>query len=556
MKHTIQEIQEAVEICGGIRAAGRELGIPESTIRLRLKKHMAELLSSTADSGEFVFTSYRAPRPQVFEPLADHVRYFILTSAQDSSKVHEDFWNCLHVYADWLENCEIIVSGFTYAKKLFEDHDTRSPRVGFHPLVDPYITHERVRIGDELDFCGEMNTLPTAVTPLSGFSTYTRARWGVFPHPKVQLESIATMKHERAKQLMTTGAVTLPNYIRKKAGIKGMFHHMVGAVLVELAPDGSTYCRHLLATDLDDGSFYDLDRYVTRDGVTEGHRVEAITYGDIHHEKLDEEVALATWGYDVDEGVRWNKSNWDRMYVDEDHDLGPMPLIHTLRPHYEFYHDLSDFAPRNHHNIKDHHFRFERHTSGSRSDSVQVALAGCANFLNEVQRDDCLSVVVESNHDQALTKWLKTADYRDDPENAVFFLSCQLWYYKQLAEGVSSPDIFQQVMRVYGCPDDVVFVNEDQSFVICGDIECGMHGHLGPNGSRGSPLAISRAGMKSNTGHTHSPAIRDGAYVGGVSGSLDMGYNRGPSSWSHTHIVTYPNGRRTLLTLHNGRFYA
>jgi hypothetical protein len=46
----------------------------------------------------------------------------------------------------------------------------------------------------------------------------------------VQLESIPTMKHSRAKQIMTTGTVTLPNYMRKKAGIKAMFHHMIGAV--------------------------------------------------------------------------------------------------------------------------------------------------------------------------------------------------------------------------------------------------------------------------------------------------------------------------------------
>lgn len=537
---------ELVAEHGGIRPAARHLGIAESTLRYRMKRGLTEELEDLGQI-EFVFTSNRPLRPTIYEPL-DHTRYFILTSAQDSSDIHEDFWNALNVYAEWLGECEIIVSGFTYSKKLFEDHDTRSAKVGFHPSIDQFIVHDRVRIGDEVDFCGEMNTLPTAVTPLSGFSTYTRARWGVFPHPKVQLESVATMKHERAKQLMTTGSVTLPNYVRKKAGIKATFHHQIGAVLVEMTPDGATYCRHLLTTDLDNGSFYDLDRYVTSERVTTGHRVEAISYGDIHHEKLDPQVAMLTWGYDVASQEAWDIENFG--------DRQPMPLIYSLRPKYEFFHDLSDFAPRNHHNIKDHHFRFAAHKKGGQSNNVQQAIAGCAEFIKQVHREDCTSVIVESNHDQALLKWLKTADYRDDPENAIFFLSCQRWIYTQLAKGVTSPDVFQQVMREMGTPDDVVFCNEDQSFIICGDIECGMHGHLGPNGSRGSPLAISRAGRKSNTGHTHSPAIRDGAYVGGVSGSLDMGYNKGPSSWAHSHIVTYPNGRRTILTLNRGRFHA
>lgn len=536
---------ELVAQHGGIRPAARFLDIAESTLRYRMKRDIAVKDEEEEAQASFVFTSNRPLRPTIYEPL-DHTRYFILTSAQDCSDIHEDFWNSLNVYAAWLGECEIIVSGFTYSKKLFEDHDTRSAKVGFHPSIDPFIVHERVRLGDEVDFCGEMNTLPTAVTPLSGFATYTRARWGIFPHPKVQLESVATMKHERAKQLITTGSITLPNYIRKKAGIKASFHHQIGAVLVEMTPDGATYCRHLLTTDLENGSFYDLDRYVTSAGVTNGHRVEAISYGDIHHEKLDPEVALLTWGYDVSEQVMW---------ADYQESM-PIPLIHTLRPKYEFFHDLCDFSPRNHHSIKDIHFRFDAHVRGGQKDDVAEAIQGCANFIKEVHRDDCTSVVVESNHDQALLKWLKTADFREDPANAIFYLDCQLYIYRAIKAGVKNPDIFQAVMREAGTPDDIVFCNEDQSFIISGDIECGMHGHLGPNGSRGSPLAISRSGRKSNTGHTHSPAIRDGAYVAGVSGKLDMGYNKGPSSWSQSHIITYENGKRTILTMNRGRFHA
>ena len=53
-----------------------------------------------------------------------------------------------------------------------------------------------------------------------------------------------------------------------------------------------------------------------------------------------------------------------------------------------------------------------------------------------------------------------------------------------------------------------------------------------------------------------SPQIIDGAYVSGVSGSLDQGYNRGLSSWDHSHTVLYPNGTRTILTMMEGRWHA
>jgi hypothetical protein len=541
---SILQLQSTVAEHGGIRPAARELGIAESTIRMRLKRDAERLLKKLDQDAEqetFVFTANRPPRPQVFEPIDGLPRYFIFTAAQDSSKVHEDFLTCLKVYAEWLENCEIMIGGFTYSKTLFEDHDTRSPKVGFHPLIDEYIIHDRIRIGDEVEFCGEMNTLPTAVTPLSGFSTYTGKRWGVFPHPKVQLESVPTMKGDRAKQIMTTGCVTLPNYIRKKAGIKGMFHHVIGAVLVELAPDGSTFCRHLLATSLDDGSFYDLDCHVTRDGVDEGVHVEAITYGDIHEDKLDPVVADTTWGYDTLTKTRVVDPNYT-------------PLCDFLRPNFAFYHDLFDQQRRNHHSIKDPYFRFMMHNKGY--DRVEDEVAGSASFLRAVHRDDTQDIVVESNHDQALLRWLKEGDYRTDPANAIFFLESQSWVYRQLASGNSSPPVLEKVLRDKGIPDDTVFISEDQGFVICGSIECGMHGHLGANGTKGSPLTFARAGQKSNTGHTHSPAIRDGAYVAGVSGKLDMGYNKGLSSWAHSHIITYQNGKRTIITMNRGRWYA
>lgn len=539
---------QTIENYGGIRPAARYLDISESTLRARLKAFevLSELPSDDEEgqSEERELKSYTAPKPTVFRPYKDRPRYFILSAAQDSSKVDPDFFAALLVYAEWLGDCEVMISGFTYSKKLFEDHDKRAESIFFDPMVDPYIIHNRVLIGndeDGLEFCGEMNTLPTAERPLSGLQTYTRHRWGVFPHTKVQLESVPTMKNKRAKQIMTTGAVTLPNYVWKKAGIKAQFHHVLGAVIVELCPDGSIFARHLLADPNNEGSFYDLDRYIHASGVTEGLPVEALTYGDIHHEKLDPVVAMATWGYDREAQVIRK---------------GNRCLVEQLKPVHEFFHDLSDFAPRNHHNIKDHHFRFTAHYSGPQTDNVKLALKECAQFLEIVRRPRTKQIVVESNHDQALIKWLKTADYRDDPENAMFFLECQLWFYRQLSLGNPAPDIFEHVLTSSGAPEDTIFVNEDSSYTICGNIECGMHGHLGANGARATPGQFVKSGSKSNTGHTHSPTIIDGAYVAGVSATLDMGYNKGLSSWAQAHIVTYPNGKRAILTLCNGKFHA
>jgi hypothetical protein len=83
-----------------------------------------------------------------------------------------------------------------------------------------------------------------------------------------------------------------------------------------------------------------------------------------------------------------------------------------------------------------------------------------------------------------------------------------------------------------------------------------MHGHTGVNGARGSPAGYRKMDTKANTGHTHSAGITDGVYTAGVSGKLDMGYNKGPSSWSHSHIITYPNGKRSIITTKAGKWHA
>lgn len=498
------------------------------------------------EAPEVTFEDRKLVNTKRVDPLKTKTRRFILTSAQDESKVHDGFLDCLEAYADWLGSTQILVSGVTYNKSVYEDGQSRPTAKREHPhyfaeRVRRYLVHDQIQIGESLLFCGEMNTLPTAANPLSGFETYTKDKWGVFPHAKQRLQAVPTAKNSPTKQLLTTGSLTRPNYVQRKAGIQAEFHHVIGAVIVELMPNGTVFARHI-STQLDgDGSFQDLDVMVTPAGITEGHRIEALNPGDIHEEKLDPEVALTTFGYDTE----------TRNTI-----ATRGTLLATLNPRHVFIHDLSDFAPRNHHNIKDPHFLFKTYKNGT--DDVAAALEGCALFLDRIKGDDRNIVVVQSNHDNALLRWLKTADYREDPVNALFFLECQTAYYQALSEGIEDPPIFEDVLRGFISDrlKDIVFVSEDESYIICGDIECAMHGHLGANGARGNPRAFTRMGSKSNTGHTHSPALIDGAAVAGVSGKLDMGYNKGLSSWDHSHIITYPNGRRCIITMRDGLWFA
>lgn len=538
------ELDRIVTEMGGQRVFSRHYGVARSTLQLRLNKVHRD-----------PYSYIPVPEPRV-EAVGDRISRFILTSAQDETSLHEDFLTNLEAYRDFYiadgSPCEIMIGGYTYNKRLFTEQE-KDKQPSWHYRIAPYLVSERIRLGDAVEFCGEMNTSPTATTPLTGFETYTKTRWGIFPHAKLQLQSVPTMKHSPVKINMTTGSVTRPNYVKKRAGIKAQFHHQISAVLVEIAPDGTFFCRHLDAED--DGSFFDLDIRVqtmkdksargNTPAISRGHRIEAINYGDLHVAQIDPVVAKASFGYWPETHGKdriWRASTDGRNMLDE------------LRPKFQFFHDVSDFQARNHHNVRDPHHMYALFIEGV--DSVEDEMHEVARFIDRTKRDFCETVVVESNHDLALKRWLKEADYRTDPLNAEFFLSCQKETYKNIRLRNKGWSVFDWVLCDFfddaNC-SGVKFLREDESFKVF-DIEKGMHGHLGANGARGTPKTFTRAGSKSTTGHTHSCAIIDGAFVTGTTSLLDMGYNKGMSSWSQSHVITYQNGKRAIITMQGGKW--
>lgn len=465
------------------------------------------------------------------------VKRWLVTAAQDETRIDARFWANLLAYSHHL-GAELLVAGFTYNKSLFEDHASRSGY--FDEVLRPYLIHDNRMLGPVL-FAAKMNILPTAVKPLSGLETYSRGDWAIFPHVKTQLVSVPSLPGRSASHVMTTGACTVPNYIEKKAGLKAEFHHSIGAVLVEVDSEGRQWCRHLGAAQ--DGSFQDLGVKV-RDGVVStGHRVEQITWGDIHREKLDPVVAMTSWGFDLaTETIR---------------DTGSM--AHTLRPRHQAFHDLLDFMPRNHHRRGDHHFAFKMLTGGT--DRVVDGIAASARFLRATAFDWTTSVVVASNHHDALQRWLREADPRGDPANARYWCELNAEMYRNMESGDSNFDVFAWALRQHDPArlEDIVFVPRNGSYLVCqaaGGVEIGMHGDEGPNGARGSSTNLVKVAVRMNVGHAHSPSILDGVYTAGLSGQMDQGYNSGPSGWSHSHIVTYASGKRALITILDGKWRA
>jgi hypothetical protein len=450
----------------------------------------------------------------------------VFTSAQNNTLLHEGFWNALLSYCR-INEAALYVSKFTYDKAGWQKNGGLSQKkektddgLWFDERITPYVLNKQAKVAEGLVFCGELDILPTASNPLSGLDNYTGPNSGIVPHAKVAMKSLPSMKHEPARFMYTTGTCTQRNYIERKAGQVATFHHVYGALVVELDDDGEWFARQLIADDT--GGFYDLNEWYSADGrVGRDHIGPIVTLGDIHVEKMDH-VALR----------------------------GAIHMMRHLEPEHIFLHDLIDFEARNHHNIKDPHFLAKQRAKGT--ESVRANMEAGARFVYAMNREFPNSEVhvIRSNHDQAFERWLKDVSFSMDPINAGYWHYWNHRVHQQIDLG-NDFDVFAAAIGMIAAEECFLisahWVQEDESVVIY-DIEHGMHGHRGANGSRGTPNQFRRMGRKSNTGHTHSCGIIDGVYTAGVLAELDMGYNAGPSSWSHSHIITYPNGKRCIIT--------
>lgn len=474
-------------------------------------------------------------------PPEGEVRRYVLTSAQNNTHVHEDVWlNVMALAAHY--GAELMAGTFSYNKAAYGSkavkRGTSSWRdrdeLWYDPQLTEFIVDETVQLAPGLVWAGETNIIPTAPDPLSNLESYHGRASCIIPHAQHAMASVASLNGEGAKLNYTTGTVTQRNYIQKKAGLKAERYHGYGALLVEVTADGSWFVRQLEAAP--DGSIRDLHLKAQHGRVTQGHPIECLVPGDVHVRVIDPTVRSVIWG----EGG----------------------MLDELRPRHQVLHDVIDFRARNHHEARDPLEGFHKWKAGK--DSVADEVDEVVRFLVEEGTRPWLKThIAPSNHHEAMLRWLKESDWQKDPVNAVFYHEAWL----QLLRDAHYADIFEWACRNKVRYEGdflrlakVRFLKDDESFVIAkeagGGIEVGMHGHLGPNGARGNARLFARLGRKVTIGHMHAAGILLGVYVAGTSTKLRVGYNRGPSSWSHSAVIHYPEGTRTMVTIWNGRWRA
>jgi len=448
---------------------------------------------------------------------------YIFTAAQNATPVHKGFLSSLRHFAK-RSGAELVVIPFRYKNPTSNWSSDNESHEWWDKGLAKYLFDGRFNLNKHLTIMADIKVQPTAVTPLTGLESITGERSGIVGHTKIQLQTIPTPSNKMPKIMATTGACTIRNYSDTKTGKKGEFYHCFGAAMVELDGDGF-HLRQISACD--DGSFIELGIEATPKGCRKAPPAEGLIMGDTHVDSVDPDVVDATFG----------KGG----------------ICSVLKPKRLLWHDLLDFYSGNHHHRNDPFIAFVKHQNGTGNVRGEIERA-CA-FVDYHTPKGALSVIVPSNHPEAMARWIRETDWRSDPENAEFYLETALAIVKSARmtpSGASYDDPFSHWAKQLLTGSNRI-LHRDESYSVMG-VELGMHGDKGPNGSRGSIRNMARIGTKSVIGHSHTPGIFEGCTQTGTSTLLNLEYTSGPSSWLQTHCVIYANGKRSLINIVKGKW--
>lgn len=357
------------------------------------------------------------------------------------------------------------------------------------------------------------DVIPTAKKPISNARLMSGDRQlTILPHPKQQAESLPRPKGLAERWAITTGTLCAPRYRVSRAGAEASADHIIGFTVVH--EDGS-----FDQVQLDSEGFgYYRGLPINEFGFADPDGLSVMVLGDIHAEKLDDEELT-----------------------------NAIELIEQTNCEHVILHDLLDFTSRNHHNRGSGLFLASQ-IGRTVADDIICAGDVISRILTET---DSNIVIVNSNHDRALDRWLEEADPRQDSVNLPLWCDLQKPRYEMALQGQKDAMIpLERALRLVCKQLDfnrIKFLDRDESFNVHG-VELSNHGDVGVNGARGGYTAYEKLGGSYVIGHSHS-GYKNGkrVAVGGVTGSFDMGYNVGASSWSHSHVIICSDGSMQII---------
>lgn len=354
--------------------------------------------------------------------------------------------------------------------------------------------------------------LASQINPLTGFSSKLHRDFSfVLPSPKIRYQSIAnTSRYPRF--LATTGALTNGNYkLHTAQGRKAELEHEFGFAFIRIKDSRRFDYQPVMA--LKNGNF-NFGREYYHDGKMTDQQPEALVLGDWHTGDTCPKTRAVS-----------------------------IKMIEELKPKRVVFHDLFNGHSINHHE-RSNNVSKAKLVNSNRND-LETEVEQCRHELNWFAGTfpNVTFLVVESNHDLFLEKFISIENFLQDGLNSIF--ACRLF----IEISKTKQPILKTAMELCGkVARNVKFLKEDEEYRIQG-VALDYHGHRGINGAKGTGASFDRYNLRMITGHAHTPAIYANGMVVGTSTHLRLPYMKGASSHLNAHGLLYANGKYTLLTI-------
>jgi hypothetical protein len=472
------------------------IGKSERTVKYWLVRlgYRRPLISKTSTKSNFTFNDVPFTKKR-----------FIITWAQNKTPIFKEFWDNILAYSNFIDS-EIIVipgiyNGINENDYLWDDE-----------LIN-YIRYKELHIHKNVIVFSNISIIPTSVNPLTGLFDLTDKETCVFGSPKIFLDTIPSLTSDYKKYLMTTGAVTIPNYKKSKTGRRSEIKHKYGFVIAEIENDDICYIRQVTASS-SDGSFNDIYFHVENSKITLNDKIPGIVLGDIHLYDTDEKIMDVT-----------------------------KTLLDDLHPEHVVIHDIFNGVSISHHDNNNIIKQYRKFLNGKLSLSEEINYM--CDWVEKMQKYNL--VIVKSNHDEFLDKWIINGEWKMNITNALEYVN----YAKLLLDNDADNGIIPYILNQKF--SNVKTLKRDESFKISG-WEVGTHGDVGPNGKWGAFTLFNKLNLKIILGHYHSPRRSNDTVSVGTSTKLKLDYNIGASNWSNAHALIFDDESVEIIIFNNYNF--
>lgn len=363
----------------------------------------------------------------------------------------------------------------------------------------------------------------------------------IFGAPKLELEHRPRIGRSYPKAIMTTGAVSHPNYQvdnigqQDRTGLLASKNHCYAAIVVEFDKEGFHF-RQLHMNKR--GEFYDF----TKEGViyttpakleVVEEAVEALVLGDWHTGKTDKTVRKVTV----------NK------------------MLPFFKPKKLVLHDFFDGDSISHHGV--HETSRSAYMGELQWNSLEQELDAAVNELRYIKSCTAAELVlVSSNHPEFVAEYVNSMRWTKEKANmkigAKLFLMMVEDLERRKPAKVDSRATDPVILWFREKCPWATMVERKQSYQVAG-VLVSLHGDIGTRGANTRSLAEYR---KMNTraifGHNHSATILGGnLWRVGVSTPRMQFYVQNPTTnWTNTHAIVYKNGQIQLVNIIKGKYNA